>query len=196
MTLPDLNWLDLLLIVIIAASFFTSLRKGLTREVIGLTAAIAGLFVGIWFYGLAGSFFLPYTSSPAVANFCGFVLIFFCALVLGACISGVIKRFLKAVGLSWADYLLGGGFGLLRGAVVAIAIVMATVAFSPGTQGAAPQSITESRLAPYLIEASRVLVAIAPRELKDGFGIHYDQVKKIWNDAVKTTMKQLPRSEN
>jgi membrane protein required for colicin V production len=196
MTLPDVNWLDLLLIVILASSVYTSLRNGLTREIIGLVSAILGLFLGIWFYGFAGSFILPYTSSPAVANFCGFVIVFCAVLLVGTFVSWVIKKFLKAAGLSWADYLLGGGFGLLRGVIVSIAIVMAMVAFSPGNRGTPPESVTESSFAPYVIEASRVLVAVAPRELKDGFATHYDQVKKIWNNAVKTTMKQLPRSEN
>ena len=196
MNLPDANWLDVLLIAILATSVYTAMRKGLTREIIGLVSAILGLFLGIWFYGLAGAFLLPYTSSPAVANFCGFVIVFFGVLLMGGLVSWVIKRFLKAAGLSWADYLLGGGFGLLRGVVIAIAIVMAIVAFSPGTRETPPQSVTESSIAPYVIEASRVMVAVAPRELKDGFGLHYDQVKKVWKDAVKTTMKQLPRAEN
>jgi len=196
MTLPDVNWLDLLLILILASSIFTSMRKGLTREVIGLVSAILGVFLGIWFYGLAGAFFLPYTSSPAVANFCGFAVVFGGTLLAGALLSWVIKKFLKMAGLSWADYLLGAGFGLLRGAIVSIAIVMAIVAFAPGTKGAPPASVTESTIAPYMIEASRALVIIAPRELKDGFTTNYGQVKRVWNDAVKTTMEKLPRVEN
>ena len=196
MTLPDFNWLDFVLLAILAGSVYSSFRNGLTRELVGLVSAILGIFLGIWFYGLGGSFLLPYVSSAAVANFCGFVIVFAGTMLAGMFVSWILKRFWKMAGVSWIDYLLGAGFGLVRGTLVAIAIVLALVAFSPGNRGTAPEAVTESRMAPYVIEASRVLVAVAPRELKDGFGAHYEQMKRTWNNAVKTTVDGLPRAEN
>ena len=71
-----MNWLDIVLLVILAASVITSFRKGFSREVIGLVSVVLALFLGSWFYGTAGAFLLPYLSSRSMAMFGGFFLVF------------------------------------------------------------------------------------------------------------------------
>jgi membrane protein required for colicin V production len=190
------NWLDILILILVLGSVVTSISKGFSREIIGLTAAIAGFFLGIWFYGPAGAFLLPYVSSKGVANFCGFVIVFIGVLLIGAIIGIVLKNVLKAAGLSWFDRLLGAGFGLVRGLLLSIALVLAIVAFAPGLQGdSPPRSVVESRLAPYVIDAARLFSAVAPRELKDGFRKRYHQVKDAWRKAVNTRIRDLRSAE-
>src|SRR5207244_11960422 len=60
-----------------------------------LISVIVALFCGLWFYGSAGSFLLPYVSSKDVANFCGFILIFCGILIAGALIGILLSRLLK-----------------------------------------------------------------------------------------------------
>src|SRR5580693_7464101 len=105
-----MNWLDILLLLVILLSTVSAVQKGFSREVIGIVAAVIGLICGIWFYGLAGSFLLPYVSAPQVANFIGFFLVFLGCVIFGAIVSAVIRRFVKTVGLSWFDRLLGAAF--------------------------------------------------------------------------------------
>ncbi|MGH9657185.1 MAG: hypothetical protein ACRD96_01510, partial [Bryobacteraceae bacterium] len=70
--------------------------------------------------------------------------------------------------------------------LASIDIVLALVAFGPGHKdGEPPRDVVESRFAPYLLDAAHVLVAIAPRELKDGFAQRYQRVKTIWKDALE-----------
>ena len=45
-----MNWLDLVLLLIVAASVYMSFRKGLSREIIGLVSVVLALLLGIWFY--------------------------------------------------------------------------------------------------------------------------------------------------
>jgi hypothetical protein len=54
-----------------------SFRKGFSREIVGLAAAFAALVLGMWFYGLAGSFVAPYVGSQRAANLIGFLLVVF-----------------------------------------------------------------------------------------------------------------------
>ena len=54
-----MNWLDLLLIVILAMSIASSFARGLAREIIGLVASVAALFCGAWFYRIAGEAVQP-----------------------------------------------------------------------------------------------------------------------------------------
>src|SRR5580698_11032554 len=117
-----MNWLDYLLIAILLVSVYMSARKGFSREIIGLAAALFALVLGMWFYGLAGSYLIPWVSSPRVANLIGFLLVVFAVLILGAMLGWIVSRFLRTVGLSFFDRLLGAGFGLVRGLLLAIAL--------------------------------------------------------------------------
>ncbi len=188
-----MNWFDVLLLLILGTSVFVSFRKGFSREVIGLVSVFAGLLLGLWFYGTAGSFLLPYVSSRGLANFTGFLLVFGGVMVAGGIVSAVTGRFLKATGLSIPDRLLGGLFGLVRGLVVAVALVMAAMAFSADEK--APSAVLNSRVAPYVVDAARVVTALAPHELKTGFQKTYAQVKGVWGRALEDGIRKLPEGK-
>lgn len=173
-----MNALDVVLLVILAVSVATSFRKGFSREVIGLVSVVAALVLAVWFYGSAGAVFLPYASSPAVAHFGGFIVVFVGVLIVGALVSFVAGRFLKATGLSFFDRLLGAGFGLARGLVMAVALIMGMMAFSPSNHPPGP--VVKSRLAPYVVGAARVAAAMAPHEVREGFQKTYAEVKTAW----------------
>lgn len=184
------NWLDYLLMLIVAASAACGVAKGFARSGIGLLAALAGLVLGIWFYGTAGSFLQPYVSTPAIANFIGFWIVFLACLLVGALAGKLLAALFKWAGLSWFDRALGGLFGLLRGLVGAVAVVLLLLAFP---RQAPSQAVANSRCAPYLAGAARACAAMAPRELRDAFQSSYDRVKEIWNRARKAP-KALPRT--
>jgi len=180
-----MNWLDIVLLILIAGSVILSFRKGFSRELIELISVVAALFCGLWFYGSAGAFLIPYVSSKEIAHFCGFILVFVGVLILGAIIGHLFGRLVKAAGLSFFDRLLGAGFGAVRGLLLAVALIVAIVAFVPGSADQPPRAVVGSRFAPYVIDTAHVFATMAPRELKDGFHKHYGQVKSIWDDAVK-----------
>jgi membrane protein required for colicin V production len=185
-----MNWLDVALLLILVGSVVTSFSTGLAREVVGLVSMVAALLLAIWFYGTAGSFLQPYVSSPGVANFCGFLMVFCGVLILGAIVGRVLRRMMRVVGLSFVDRLLGAGFGMVRGLLISIAVVLALLAFTPGKSP--PNAVVHSRVAPYVIDAARVCATIAPHELKDGFRKSYEQVKTIWGNALKKGIRSLP----
>lgn len=187
-----MNWLDVVLALVLAASVAAGFARGFARVGIGLAATLIGLVLGIWFYGTAGAFVLPYVSSRGLANFIGFLLVFFGVLLAGSVVGWILAKLLKWAGLGWLDRLMGAGVGLLRGIIIAVALVMALVAFAPKPP---PRSVVESRLAPYVIDAARVLAAVAPRELRDGFHAGYEHVKKIWSDTIQKRPRELPRQD-
>lgn len=188
-----MNWLDAVLLVILAVSVLTSFRKGLSREVIGLVAVVVALIFGIWFYGTAGSLVLPYVSSRSVANLAGFFLVFFGVLLLGSIVSHVVGRFLRVTGLSLVDHALGAVFGLVRGTLIAVALLMGIMAFSPGDQP--PESVVNSRVAPYAVDAARFFVSMAPHELREGYSKSYAQVKAAWQNALEKGIRGVPKGE-
>jgi membrane protein required for colicin V production len=188
-----MNWLDFVLVLILAASAVAGFRRGLSRQIIGLVSGVLALVLGIWLYGTAGFYLLPYASSRTMANAGGFAVVFCTVLLLGAMVSFVVGRFLNVTGLSIVDHLLGAGFGLLRGLVFAVAIIMGVMAFSRGD--IPPAAIVNSRMAPYVVDAARVVAAMAPHELREGFRRTYAQVKAAWSDALDKGIRKLPNGE-
>ena len=87
-----LNWLDFVLLAILLASAIMSARKGFSREIVGLAAALFAFVLGMWFYGLAGSFIAPYTGSVRVANLLGFLLVVFAVLLCGGILGWIVSR--------------------------------------------------------------------------------------------------------
>ena len=187
-----MNWLDGVVLLVVAACAVRSFHKGLSREVIGLVSVCCALLLGIWFYGLAGGYLLRYFSSRAVSNFAGFAIVFCGVMLVGAIISYFAGKFLKITGLSIFDHALGAGFGILRGILVSLALVMGIMAFSDGRQP--PQSVVHSRLAPYVVDAARILAAAAPHELKEGFRKTYAEVKTAWGKAARKAIRSVPNA--
>lgn len=185
-----MNWLDIIVLLIVAVSVFTSFRKGLSREIIGLVSVVLALMLGIWFYGTAGGWITPYVSSRAASNLCGFFLVFLGVLLLGHIVSYIVGKFLRVTGLSIIDHLLGAGFGAVRGALVAVALLMGIMAFSSADHP--PAAIVNSRLAPYVAGTAQVFADVAPHELKEGFRKTYAEVKSAWGTAVEERVHGKP----
>jgi membrane protein required for colicin V production len=179
------NWLDYILLAILLASALLSARKGFSREIVGLAAAFGALVLGMWFYGLAGSFLIPYVNSTRMANLIGFLLVVFAVLLLGGMLGWIVSRFLRTIGLSFFDRLFGAAFGLVRGLLIAIALLTAYMAFGPEIDSksvparSVDKAMLNSRIAPRLLDASHLFVAIAPMELKSSFLKQYAQVKSL-----------------
>jgi membrane protein required for colicin V production len=172
-----LNWIDLLLLIVIAASVLTGFAAGFARVGVGFIAMIVGLFCGFWFYGIVAAYVLDYVSSRAIANLVGFFVIFAGVLMVGALIGRILAKFFKWVGLSWLDRLLGGAFGLLRGLFIGAGMVTVLLAFAPSPP---PTSVLDSKLMPYVITAAGIFAALTPREIKDDFYATRDQVNAEW----------------
>lgn len=184
-----MNWLDYLLLAIVAISAAMGFYRGFIRMGFSFAATIAALLAGLWFYGAAAAPIQEYVSHRMIANLIGFLLVFLAVQAGGALLGYLLAKFFKAAGLSWLDRLLGGGLGLVRGAVVAAILVMTIMAFSHRPP---PRAIVDSHVAPYVVEASGAMAAMAPREVKDGFHHSYREAKKLWKRFLDTGIKELP----
>ena len=177
MSWGNLNWLDYVLLAILFLSTLFAARKGPAREVIGLATAFFAIVLAMWFYGTAGSLIAPYAGSPRVANLLGFLLVVLAVFICGSIVGRVVRGFLKTVGLSFFDRLLGAVFGLVRGVLIAVALLTAYLSFGPNVDSkTAPAAVVHSQIAPYVLTASRAFVAMAPMSLKASFTSQYTEV--------------------
>ena len=175
-----MNWLDLLILIIIGASVVSGFSQGLVRIGVGFGSLIVAFLTASWFYGLVGNWFLDVVPSRALANLLGFTLLFMGVLILGHLLGSLLARALRVVGLSWADRLLGAAFGLFRGAVVVAVGLMIVTAFTPKP----PLVVAQSQTAPYALKGARILAAITPFEIRNGFRRSQEQLERLWRSAV------------
>jgi membrane protein required for colicin V production len=183
------NLLDLLLVIIVGASVATGLMAGFARVGIGFIATVTGLVCGFWFYGIPAAWLHEHLKSAAAANLIGFFLVFFGFVMAGALIGKLLSKLFRWTGLSWLDRLLGGGFGLVRGSLIAIVFISVLLAFTPRPL---PAWMMDSKVLPYAIDASNLCAALAPNALKDAFRESMRDVRKAWDEQMKKRRKEHP----
>jgi membrane protein required for colicin V production len=179
------NMLDVILLAIVAWNVITGFMAGLARVGIGLAASLLGILLGFWFYYIPAQFFREYLGSAA-SNLLGFFVVFAVCVLAGAIVARVASRALKLVGLSFLDRLGGAAFGVLRGAVIAVAVVTVITAFSPAPP---PRFIVQSRVMPYAARAARVMSWLAPRSIKDAYRETLDKLHRIWTDQKRKVIE-------
>jgi membrane protein required for colicin V production len=176
-----MNWLDIILLLIFVVSMASGAMKGLSRIVLGLAATLLGIVLAVWFYSSVAQYFLPYVSSETIANFCGFVTVLVGTSLVGSLISKVVAYFFQAVGLGWLDRLLGAGFGFARAMLLAMGLLVGLVSFAPHPP---PMGVVQSRTAPFILEAARLVIAIAPAEISGRFQSSYQEIRARWKKAL------------
>lgn len=173
-----LNWFDISLLLLLLFSVISGLREGFARVAVGLVSTIAALLLALWCYRIPAAWFRPYVATDTIADVIGFLLIFIAVCVVGGLLAAAMARLFKWIGLSWFDHLLGGAVGFVRGALVVAALVAALVAFTPTPT---PAFLNESKVLPYAQQIAYMVVAAAPRDVKDAFEKQLDNLKHYRN---------------
>lgn len=133
-----MTYIDIVILFIILVSCGFGLYKGFVREVLGLTALVLAFVIAFYSYSSGyPQVWLPvgttdYSFSIFDINIGGydvaatviFVLVFLLVLLLGRLLSNFLGQMVSASPLNLFNRLLGGGFGLLRGTVIIIALIM------------------------------------------------------------------------
>jgi membrane protein required for colicin V production len=121
-----MTFVDWTLIGILGLSFLIGVWRGLVYEVLSVFVWIASFVLAQW-YAPEVAAKLPMTGSAQSLRYAAaFVLVFVGTAFVAGLFTQLIKKLVAAVGLRPVDRSLGAIFGLLRGAILllAIAVVM------------------------------------------------------------------------
>jgi membrane protein required for colicin V production len=180
--------LDLIVLVFIAASVVGGFVAGFARSGIGFIATVFGVLCGFWFYGIPAAAVHKYVHSVTASNLIGFFVVFFGLIFVGALIGKLLSKLFKWTGLSWLDRLMGAAFGLVRGALAAVAFIAVLLAFTPKPT---PNWMVNSTVLPYAIDASNMLAALAPNVIKEAFRDSVREIRKIWDEQLREARLKL-----
>jgi membrane protein required for colicin V production len=118
MTLFDIGVLGILVV-----SVAISLLRGLSREMVSLGVWVGG-FVLATYFGSYVAGFMPQSLQPLWAALIGFLIIFGVVLLAGWIVGMALSSAVRASGLAPADRAMGSLFGLVRGLLVVLVIVL------------------------------------------------------------------------
>jgi membrane protein required for colicin V production len=183
-----MNLLDLLLAVVIGLSVAAGFMAGFARVGVGFIAAISGLIFGFWYYRVPAEWLRGHwTMSENLSNMLGFFVVFLMFVTAGAMIGKLLAKLFKWTGLRWLDRFLGGVFGLLRGALLAVICVAAMMAFTPKPF---PTWMVGSQVLPYVLDASNLCSQLAPTAVKEAFRDSVFEIRKLWEEELQKKRKK------
>lgn len=155
-----MSLLDWILATVILVSGLAAARTGLVVQVCSLGGAIVGLLVACWDYQRLTPWVSQWIHTPAAARVAAFLLIALGIMIAAGILGRIVRWSLRTVGLGWLDRLAGALFGLVRGVIIALMLIVALTAFAPRTH-----MLVTSRMAPYFMAAAHAAAIASPRGL-------------------------------
>lgn len=130
--LGTLTWIDVVVIVVIAASTLLSLARGLIKEVASLAVWVVAI-VGASRLAHFVAELLPQWLTAPIQQTVGFLVVLVVILLIGKLVTLALKELVSASGIAAFDRFLGTFFGLARGALIVVVLaVLAAMTSLPG----------------------------------------------------------------
>jgi membrane protein required for colicin V production len=156
-----MNLFDWFLIAMLVYSTIAAFVRGIILELFSLGGLIAGILIASWNYNHAAILLERLITTPATAQIVAFLLIVIGVMVLGSLLGKALNRTAHAIGLGFFDRLLGAVFGLVRGCLFGVAILIAAAAFRPHSAW-----VENSQLSPYFLAGAHAVSFVVPHELQ------------------------------
>lgn len=173
-----MNPLDWIIAIVLAYSVIRAAMRGFFREAFALAGLIIGFLLACWNYQNAAAQLRGLVTSVPLSELLGFVLIFFGTMLLAALLGKLFSKTVSAIGLGFLDRLGGALFGLVRGALFVLVLLLAMTAFLPTGSW-----IQTSLLAPYFLRGHHAVSFVMPSDLRlrltDGF--KHIRSTQVWN---------------
>ena len=158
-----MNWLDIVIVLVIAFFAGTAFRAGLIREAVTLVSAVVGVVVAGLFYDDLARDVLVFIDNRDTARVVSFLILLGAVYLAGQLIAIMLKQVAAILLLGWVDHIGGALFGLLKGLIVVEVLLILLVTFP---RLGLESDIDGSALASVFLDARSVLLFILPDEFE------------------------------
>jgi membrane protein required for colicin V production len=141
---------DWLITAIMALSTLLSLWRGFAREAISLGAWVAAFFVATMFSPGMQNLLQGLIDTDQIRQISAFALLFVATLLVCSMAGLLISQLIKVTGMGLTDRILGMAFGLVRGVILALALVL-LMDLALDAAGPHPDWYRRSVLIPHLL---------------------------------------------
>lgn len=115
---------DLVVLFVVGLSVLLSVIRGLVREVLALVAWVVAFLAGNVLAGEVAPWLPEAVPTEELRLLAGFIVVFLAVLVAMSLLAIMVSKLVKSAGLGLEDRLLGGVFGLARGLLVVVIVVL------------------------------------------------------------------------
>lgn len=115
---------DFMVIGVVGLSTVFAFMRGFVRVAVSLAAWILAAIAALNYAELVGGLLPDLGETPVTRYVVAFALILVVVLLVGALLGYLLARLVRAVGLGFLDRLLGAIFGVARGVLIAVIIVL------------------------------------------------------------------------
>lgn len=129
-----MNWADWAIVSILVLSALISITRGFVKEALSLATWVAAVIVAMIFGERLAVLLIDHIATPSLRELAAFAILFIATLLVGAMVSYLIGALVRVTGLSGTDRLLGMLFGLARGLIVVMALLILLPGVLPVTQ--------------------------------------------------------------
>ena len=149
---------DYIVLLIMVCSVVISTLRGLVKEILSLISWIVALVVANAFGGTLADWMPDIIPGQLSRMIVAFLLLFVGVRLLMALVMRAVDAMIKASGLSLADRGLGGLFGLARGCVIVMAMVLVCGMTAIPQQG----FWRDALLSPVAVSAVKTVIPFLP----------------------------------
>lgn len=157
MTILSLGWVDWVLLAVLVLSAAVGLWRGLVFEVLSLLGWVAAYIAAQALSSTVAPLLPVGVPDGPVNQGAAFALVFVLSLVIWTLLSRLLRLIVHATPLQLIDRVLGGGFGLLRGVVLMLAVAT-VVALTPAARSPHWQASQGAGLLAGLLQALKPLL--------------------------------------
>ena len=155
-----MNWVDALMLLVIAVSALAGFLRGFTRELLGLAAWIAAALLATHLSGALLPTARIWIQDPLIADVVCFTVAFVAILIALSILAGVLSRPVRRSLLGGLDRMLGAAFGVIRGAALLVLTYIVLAFVLP--QQNWPGPVRAARALPFLHAGAHLALAQAP----------------------------------
>lgn len=159
-----MNWVDLIVLAVIAVSALLGLARGLVREVLGLAAWLCAGWAAYEIFPRVQPLARHYIANPEFADPVAYIAAFVVFLILFSLLANLVGRLVRFSALGGLDRTLGLVFGIGRGAVLVVAAYILGGLLVPAANW--PAKVQEARSLPLLYQGAVWAVAQLPPQYR------------------------------
>lgn len=159
-----MNWVDLIVVAVLAISAVLAFLRGFVREVLGVGAWVGAAFFAANTVDMVRDKFHGWLGGAEFGDPAAWAAMFLLALIVLSIITGMLARVVRASGLGGIDRTVGVAYGLVRGAaLLVVAYIVTGFLIAPDRW---PPPVQQAVSLPYVYQGAHWVAQLLPEKYR------------------------------